>query len=312
MPLHSRGNVMLRAIAAGVFSFADSPTKLRPENSQTKHGSETRESAVGTNILRRPKMESLVFRPRGDRVLRLFHSTGRHRTSPQLASQKHFTTMPEINFIESVHNSTSRNYLERVVEHDKAACAELALQWGRDYWDGDRKTGYGGFQYDGRWRPVAQRIVDHYQLADDAAILDVGCGKAFLLYEFTQILPNCRVSGLDISRYAIENSKPEVRHALFEGAADQLPFADDAFDLVISINTLHNLPIDKLFSALAEAERVGRGDQYINVEAFRNEREKVNLMYWQLTCRAFHSPDEWRWIFDRAGYTGDYGFIFFE
>ncbi len=220
--------------------------------------------------------------------------------------------MANVDFISAVHRATPRDYLGRVNEFDKAACAEVALQWGRDYWDGDRKYGYGGFHYDGRWRPVAEQIAAHYQLAEDATILDVGCGKAFLLYEFTQVLPRARVAGLDISKYAIEHAKEEVRPALREGNAVSLPYDDDAFDLVISINTLHNLRNFELDQALREIERVGRGARYITVESYRNEREKVNLLYWQLTCRSFHDPDEWEWAFRQAGYTGDYSFIYFE
>ena len=220
--------------------------------------------------------------------------------------------MANIDFITAVHSSTPRNYRTRVVDDDKAACAELALKWGRDYWDGDRSTGYGGFHYDGRWKPVAERIVEHYKLSADARILDVGCGKAFLLYEFTQILPGATVAGIDTSAYALEHSKPEVRSTLQVGTAANLPYENDSFDLVISINTLHNLYNYELWSALAEIERVGRQAKYVTVESYRNEREKVNLIYWQLTCRAFHTPREWEWLFEQAGYTGDYGFIFFE
>jgi protein-L-isoaspartate(D-aspartate) O-methyltransferase len=220
--------------------------------------------------------------------------------------------MAEIDFIGPVHRATARNYLERVAVHDKAACAEKALQWGYDYWDGDRSTGYGGFHHDGRWRPVAEAMAKHYRLPADARILDVGCGKGFLLYEFTQVLPEARVSGIDISEYAIENAKPEVRPFLQVGHASRLPFDDGAFDLVVSINTLHNLYNYELWLALREIERVGESARYITVESYRNEREKVNLLYWQLTCRALHSVEEWRWLFEQAGYSGDYGFIFFE
>ncbi|MEX2287276.1 MAG: class I SAM-dependent methyltransferase [Planctomycetaceae bacterium] len=220
--------------------------------------------------------------------------------------------MAYIDFITAVHSSTPRNYLSRVVDDDKADCAELALKWGRDYWDGDRSTGYGGFRYDGRWRPVAERIVEHYTLPPDARILDVGCGKGFLLYEFTQVLPGARVAGIDVSAYALEHSKPEVRSSLQIGDASKLPYDDDSFDLVVSINTLHNLYNYDLWKALGEIERVGKRAKYITVESYRNEREKVNLMYWQLTCRAFHTPKEWEWLFQEAGYTGDYGLIFFE
>ena len=220
--------------------------------------------------------------------------------------------MANIDFITAVHSSTPRNYLSRVVDDDKAACADLALQWGRDYWDGDRSTGYGGFRYDGRWRPVAERIVEHYKLPPDARILDVGCGKGFLLHEFTQVLPGARVAGIDVSAYALEHSKPEVRSSLQVGDASKLPYDDDSFDLVVSINTLHNLYNYDLWKALGEIERVGKRAKYITVESYRNEREKVNLMYWQLTCRAFHTPKEWEWLFEQASYTGDFGLIYFE
>src|SRR5687768_6558786 len=97
--------------------------------------------------------------------------------------------MAEIDFITALHKRTTRDYLGRVMAHDKSQCAEIALQWGRDYWDGERHLGYGGYRYDGRWRPVAESLARHYRLADDASILDIGCGKGFLLYELTQVLP---------------------------------------------------------------------------------------------------------------------------
>ncbi len=220
--------------------------------------------------------------------------------------------MAYLDFISQVHNKTKRDYVQRVVEHDKAECAEVAIQYGKDYWDGDRKYGFGGYHYDGRWRAVAESIVNHYGIKPGAKILDVGCGKGFLLYEFTQIVPDVEVTGIDISRYALENAKEEVKPYLQLGNAVELPFENDRFDFVVSITTLHNLYNYELFRALQEVERVGRGDAYIVVESYRNEREKANLLYWQLTCRSFYTPKEWEWLFAQAGYTGDYGSIFFE
>ena len=218
----------------------------------------------------------------------------------------------EIDFISWVHKSTSRDYVARVNEADKAECAEKALQWDVDYWDGDRKFGYGGYKYDGRWRTVAEAMATRYGLNKNSQILDVGCGKGFLLYEFTQIIPGCNVSGIDISQYAISNAKEEIRDCLRTGNAANLPYQNNEFDFVFSINTLHNLFIDELHAALRELSRVSRSNAYLTVEAYRNEREKINLLYWQLTCRGFHTPDEWCWIFELAGYKGDYGFIYFE
>ena len=220
--------------------------------------------------------------------------------------------MAHIDFISKLHKSTSRNYLERVAVHDKTKCAEAAVQWGRDYWDGDRMTGYGGYRYDGRWRSVAEDIVAHYGLEPGATILDVGCGKGFLLHEFTQALPGSKVTGIDISEYAVQHAKEEVKPFVQLGNANALPFDDDSFDLVVSITTLHNLYVYDLWESLMEIERVGRGPKYIVVEAYRNEQEKVNLMYWQLTCRAFHTPREWEWLFRQTGYTGDWSYIHFE
>lgn len=220
--------------------------------------------------------------------------------------------MAVMSFITAVHTQTKRNYLARVLKDDKAACAEVAVQYGRDYWDGERKYGYGGFRYDGRWLGIAQKIAAHYQLKPGDKILDVGCGKGFLLYEFTRAVPGVQVAGLDISAYALENAKPEVRPFLTQGNAVELPYPKGSFDLVVSITTLHNLYNYDLRRALREIERVGKRNKYIAVEAYRNEREKANLLYWQLTCRAFHTPEEWLWLMRESGYQGDAEFIFFE
>jgi ubiquinone/menaquinone biosynthesis C-methylase UbiE len=219
--------------------------------------------------------------------------------------------MPEIDFISPLHKKTKRDYLARVNEFPKAEAAKLAKQFARDYWDGDRKVGYGGMRYDGRWLVVADAMAKHYGLKAGDKILDVGCGKGFLLYDFTQAVPGIEVCGLDISSYAIENAKEEVKPFLQVGHAKQLPFADKSFDLVISITTLHNLYCYDLDSALREMERVGK-QKYLVVESYRNEEEKANLLYWQLTCEAFCTPEEWAWWFKQTGFTGDYSYIYFE
>ncbi len=220
--------------------------------------------------------------------------------------------MAYVDFIMKLHNSTKRDYVGRVTAYDKAECAEIAIQYDKDYWDGERHLGYGGYKYDGRWRPIAEAIAKHYQLKAGMSVLDVGCGKGFLLYELTQVVPGIKVSGIDISKYAIEHAKEEVKPFLKVGSASKLPFPDKSFEFVISINTLHNLYVYDLWSALKEIERVGKKAKHIIIECYRNEREKMNLLYWQLTCRAFHSPKEWEWIFKETGYTGDYSYIAFE
>jgi len=212
----------------------------------------------------------------------------------------------------SLHNATKRDYLARVVEYDKAECAEVAGRFGEEYWDGDRRYGYGGYRYDGRWRPVADAIAAQYGLKAGDRLLDVGCGKGFLLYELTQAVPGLIVAGLDISTYAIEHAHEAVKPFLTAGNAVALPFGARAFDVVIALGVVHNLGAEALFAALGEIERTAGRGAYVMVESYRTEREKANLLYWQLTCRSFYSVEDWEFVFARAGYSGDYGFIFFE
>ncbi|MEI6030897.1 MAG: class I SAM-dependent methyltransferase [Synechococcaceae cyanobacterium ELA739] len=223
--------------------------------------------------------------------------------------------MAEIDFMSVLHKSTQRDYLARVndPEFPKAKAAELAKKFDFDYWDGDRRICYGGYRYlEGRWEKVARAMVEHYDLPPKPKILDIGCGKAFLLYDFLKVIPDAEIHGIDISPYAIANSKEEIRDRLKVGTATQLPWPDDYFDLVISITTLHNLHAYDLDPALREMERVGKANKYLCVESYRNEQEKANLLYWQVTCEAFNTPQEWDWWFGHTGYSGDYSFICFE
>lgn len=219
--------------------------------------------------------------------------------------------MAYLDFITKLHKNTKRNFMERVIQDSKAECATVAKQYGKDYWDGERKYGYGGYRYDGRWRPIAKEMVEYYNLKPGDKILDVGCGKGYLLYEFTQVMAGVEVAGIDISQYAIDHAKEEIKPFLRVGNAIALPYGDRTFDFVVSLGTLHNLYAYDLRKALQEIERVGKDKKHIMVESYRTEQEKVNLLYWQLTCESFYTPQEWEWFFKESGYTGDYGCIFF-
>ncbi len=232
--------------------------------------------------------------------------------SPSQASSISDSLLRIKDFVTPLHKSSKRDYLERVTSFNKADCAIIAKEFGKDYWDGERQFGYGGYSYDGRWKEVAEKLIKNYALNNKSSVLDIGCGKGYLLFELKKILPDLTISGIDISDYAIKNAKEEVKEFLSVGDASKLPYKDKQFDLVISNTTFHNFTIDKLFMSLAELERVKKGSSWICVESYRNELEKMNLLYWQLTCDSFYSTEEWIWLFNKAGYSGDFEFIYFE
>lgn len=216
-----------------------------------------------------------------------------------------------LTLVTPLHKKTTRDYIGRMTD-DKVACMKKARGFEFDYWDGDRKFGYGGYAYDGRWKPVAEKLIKIYKLTPSAKILDVGCGKAHLLYELKKLLPKAETVGIDISRYGIAHAPEEVRPYLIRHKAqDPYRWVDDYFDLVISITTLHNLHLNELESAVGEIQRVGK-KKYIMVEAWRSEEELFNLQCWALTANLFLTPAEWIWLYQKFGYSGDYEFIYFE
>jgi sporadic carbohydrate cluster protein (TIGR04323 family) len=215
-------------------------------------------------------------------------------------------------FVSPLHRSTRRDYRARMLD-DKSHCMQVAKRYGRDYWDGDRRYGYGGYVYrPGYWTPVAEALINTYGLRAGSRVLDIGCGKAFLLHELLTLEPDLEVVGGDISQHGLDGATEIVRPHLRQlDARRPLPFGDREFDLVISLATLHNLRLPDLQGCLSEIARVGHNG-YIMVESYRNEHELFNLQCWALTCETFLDVEAWKWLFTKCDYRGDYEFIYFE
>jgi SAM-dependent methyltransferase len=225
--------------------------------------------------------------------------------------EHHYKMGRLLDIVTPLHQRTKRDYLARMTD-SKVACMKKAKEYGRDYWDGDRRYGYGGYRYDGRWKTVAEQLIETYGLKPNAKILDVGCGKGFLLYELKQLLPGSTCVGFDVSKHGLSHAPEGIRDNLFlYRAQDPFPFCDEQFDLVISLGCLHNLRLFELKTALTEIERVGK-HAYVMLESYRNEQEMFNLECWALTAESLLDTAEWIWLYSEFGYTGDYEFIYFE
>ena len=188
-------------------------------------------------------------------------------------------------------------------EDDRA----LARKFGKEFFDGDRSHGYGGFTYNPRfWEPVVPTFQSHWDIVPGNSLLDIGCAKGFMMYDFHRLIPGIKVEGIDISEYAIENGMEDMKPFMKVASADDLPYEDNSFDYAISITTLHNFDDDNLIKALKEIERVSKKGSFITVDAYRNDEEKERMHAWNLTAKTILHVDEWKLLFEEAGYTGDY------
>ncbi len=192
---------------------------------------------------------------------------------------------------------------------EKVQCMKIASLYEEEYWDGDRRFGYGGYSYDGRWESTAKELITKYKLTSTSKVLDIGCGMGHLIYEIKKIL-DCEVQGLDISEYAKNKSIIGEKIKIYD-VQDGLNYNENEFDLVLSIMTLHNFPVHKLHPLIKDIEKIGK-EKFIAVESFRSDVELFNLQCWALTCQSFLSPESWQWIFNESGYTGDFEFLYFE
>jgi len=217
--------------------------------------------------------------------------------------------MAEINLLNQ-YPKARRNITERKKGQEENRAA--ALRFGREYFDGTREQGYGGYSYDGRWQPIAQEIIRHYGLKPGDRVLDIGCAKGYLVKDLTEACPGLEVLGMDISEYALEHAPEETKSQLILGTADELPYEDNSFDAVLCINVLHNLERDRCIKAIQEIERIAPGRSYIQVDAYRNESERDLFLDWVLTAVTFGNLDFWREMFTKAGYTGDYFWTIIE
>lgn len=219
--------------------------------------------------------------------------------------------MPEYNLLNTPPKLVRDIGIRRV---NKEKNRRISMKYGREYFDGPREQGYGGYVYDGRWKPVAQRALGRYKLNEGSRILDIGCAKGFFIYDLMAECIGLEAFGLDISEYAALNCHEGVVGRIHIGNAVKLPFPDNSFDAVFSINTIHNLDRDDCIAALKEMKRVVRNPKrcFVQVDAYRNLREKQIFEDWMLTAKTYCLPEEWQSLYAEADYAGDFYWTIME
>ncbi len=218
--------------------------------------------------------------------------------------------MSEFNLLQA-DQSVKRDVSARL--KDKETNRRVSCQFGEAYFDGPREQGYGGYSYDGRWQEVARRAAERYGLKLDSKVLDIGCAKGFFVHDLREQV-GAQAFGIDISKYAISHAEPDAKEFLQVANATELPFEDDSFDAVFSINVIHNLEQDQCIRALKEMNRVCKWPEncFVQVDAYRNDAEKELFEAWMLTAKTYLKPDEWQELFSEAGYEGDYFWTILE
>lgn len=220
--------------------------------------------------------------------------------------------MPELDIYQYLHTRSDRDYLSRV-NAMKPGIMELSSEFGFDYWDGDRSFGYGGYRYiDGLLDDFIDSMIENYDLNNSSSIIDLGCGKGFMLAELKKRLPQAKLLGLDRSDYAISNAHEAVRENVkITDCRLALPFSDEEFDLAFSTGLIHNFQLGEAFGFLQEMKRISR-QSYFMTESYKTINQMFNLQCWALTARTLLSTQDWRWLMDKAKYDRDYEFIYFN
>lgn len=210
----------------------------------------------------------------------------------------------EINLLKNYPKS-KRNLDER--KKNKKKYQLIARKFDKRFFDGSRDTGYGGFKYKKKfWSQVVKDLKKYYKLKNNMTVLDIGCAKGFTLVDLKKLIPKIKIRGIDISNYAIKNSHKKVRNFLDIGCCSKLPYKNNSFDLVLAINTIHNLNKRKCALAIKEINRVSKKHAFIMVDAYKNNKEKERMYNWNLTAKTIMSRKSWKIFFKKNNYKGDY------
>lgn len=214
----------------------------------------------------------------------------------------------EIDFFSS-SPKRSANKKKNLLKRKKQITAEY-LKYGKDYFDNPNLgIGYGSYKYDGRYANVVKNLIEYYHLKPGMRVLEIGCAKGYILIEFHKL--GISVVGCDISKYALQNSHPNIsKNLILHDLRTNLPFADNIFDLVFGKEVLLHVKEEFLPNVIKECMRVSKTNVFFEIQVARNAKEINYMEQWDPTYNNPKKPDWWLNLFKKLNYNGDWHFKF--
>ena len=181
-----------------------------------------------------------------------------------------------------------------------------AWELGKEYYDGSRLNGYGGFKYDGRWLNMLPKAITKYKLNNTSKVLDLGCKKGFLLKDLNILLPGIKSYGIENHPYALKKAV-KCNSKLIQSEYYNIPFKDKYFDFVIAFTSLYMQNLGDVIKSLKEIERVSK-NSYVVLASGENDEERNKFYKWTLIGTTILLQSEWKTLFKEIKFTGDYYF----
>ena len=181
-----------------------------------------------------------------------------------------------------------------------------AWELGKEYYDGSRLNGYGGFKYDGRWLNLLPKLIKKYKLTSKSKVLDLGCKKGFLLKDLNILIPGIKSYGIENHPYALKKAV-KCNSKLIRSEYTKLPFKNKSLDFVIAFNSLYMQNLGDVIKSLKEIERVSK-KSYIVLASGENNEERNKFYKWTLIGTSILLKKEWKTLFKKIKFNGDYYF----
>ena len=207
-------------------------------------------------------------------------------------------------FIQKKQSHKDRNII--IAINNNFSPSSDYLNFGYDYFDNPKSgRGYRGYVYTGRYYETAKKIIDHYKLKPNSKILEIGCAKGYLLYEFFKLKMD--VVGYDISRYAVDNCIEELKEMIFLGRVNDINENDNIYDLAIAKEVLSHMAIDDILFTINKLQNISK-NIYLVLQTVSEKKKANDMQSWDCTYKTMMIKKDWEKVLSSCGFHGDYQF----